>query len=184
MMHVRFLLQTLAGNTRLLFRQHYKDNPKISIEGAKMWLRSNCTPRDFRQSLQTEMNTLKMKYNEPVQVFLSRANTLRSKLSRHGIDTDDFHFRNHIEVAMKRIPTANAMLRDVLRETGAMEYSVSKFQERVLVVTHAHSTTATAGEQRDRKQLNAIFQQHLADRNWNALSNMSMELTKKKKMRK
>eukprot|EP01046_Picozoa_sp_COSAG06_P109492 COSAG06_NODE_55964_length_287_cov_0.691489_1_plen_34_part_01 len=34
MMHVRFLLQTLAGNTRLLFRQHYKDNPKISIEGA------------------------------------------------------------------------------------------------------------------------------------------------------
>eukprot|EP01052_Picozoa_sp_SAG31_P084470 SAG31_NODE_44797_length_261_cov_0.641975_1_plen_44_part_01 len=42
---------------------------------------------------------------------------LRQKLNRHGIDTNDFHFRTHIEAAMRKNVRACAVLTDVLKET-------------------------------------------------------------------
>eukprot|EP01052_Picozoa_sp_SAG31_P055758 SAG31_NODE_15577_length_748_cov_0.926040_1_plen_233_part_01 len=63
---------------------------------------------------------------------------LRQKLNRHGIDTDDFHFRTHIEAAMRKNVRACAVLTDVLKETGSMDYSMTKFQERIQTVSHAY----------------------------------------------
>ena len=45
---------------------------------------------------------LNMKKDESVQVFLARVNTLRRKSERHGVGTDDFHFRGHVEAAMQK----------------------------------------------------------------------------------
>eukprot|EP01052_Picozoa_sp_SAG31_P014076 SAG31_NODE_863_length_11394_cov_8.226737_3_plen_250_part_00 len=87
------------------------------------------------------MQQLTMKKGETVQVFIARSNTLRQKLNRHGIDTDDFHFRNHIEAAMRKNPKACTILTDVLKETGSMEYSMTKFQERIQTVSHAYGNT-------------------------------------------
>eukprot|EP01052_Picozoa_sp_SAG31_P048444 SAG31_NODE_10139_length_1178_cov_9.705283_1_plen_131_part_00 len=67
-MHVRFLLMTLGGGTKKLFRKHYMDHQGITYADAKKWLTANCTARDSKEKLLKEMKFLKMNDKETVQV--------------------------------------------------------------------------------------------------------------------
>eukprot|EP01052_Picozoa_sp_SAG31_P053854 SAG31_NODE_14015_length_831_cov_2.293716_1_plen_223_part_10 len=149
-MHVRFLMLTLTGNTRFLFRRHFASKPSLTYEQAKQWLRDNCTSRDFRQKLQREMDTLSMKNSETIQVFLAHADTLRQKLARNNINTDDFHYRERLEATLKRRPAAFSVLCDVLKEPGALEQSLKNFQERLRTVAHAHDIVPRSDEKKLR----------------------------------
>eukprot|EP01052_Picozoa_sp_SAG31_P022286 SAG31_NODE_1765_length_7315_cov_58.328991_4_plen_273_part_00 len=113
---------------------------------------ANCTARDSKEKLLKEMKFLKMNDKETVQVFLTRANTLRQKLRDNCIETDDFHFRNTVEQSLKKKANTAEILRAVLMETGSQEYSVLKFFDRLRTVEYAHSTSSSV----PRGQANVI----------------------------
>eukprot|EP01052_Picozoa_sp_SAG31_P017891 SAG31_NODE_1244_length_9137_cov_36.820978_1_plen_607_part_00 len=142
-LHTKFLLMALAGGTKTLFRKVFMEDPQMKLKEALVWLKANCTSRDSKQNMLKQMENLKMKKNETIQVMLTRATTLRLKLREAGVETDDFHFRTKIEDALRAArESVGAILTDVLKETGSQEYSLLKFFERLKTVEHAHGTSS------------------------------------------
>eukprot|EP01052_Picozoa_sp_SAG31_P022152 SAG31_NODE_1749_length_7358_cov_6.713872_2_plen_242_part_00 len=79
-LHTRFLLMALDGGTKLLFRKVLMDKPELRYKEALLWLKANCTSKDSKLALLTQMDSLKMKNFERIQVFLTRATILRVEL--------------------------------------------------------------------------------------------------------